>query len=91
MVLIPNIVLIKHKPRKGKDTRPFTAEFWGRRGTGPVRKNFAIPNALESKLNRNESAGHASSQLLNPNIVTPSLSFEKNPSTANKIARVIFT
>ena len=53
----PNIRLSKHKDKNWKDRRPSKGEFFGRKGIGPFKKNFAIPKALDNRLKMNVIEG----------------------------------
>lgn len=59
MILTPNIKFRNSKPINGKDNSPFRGYVLGRIGTGPDRKNFVMPNALENRLKRNVRIGRA--------------------------------
>ena len=56
-ILTPNIKFKNSKPINGKDMSPLSGYVLGRSFIGPDRKNFAIPNALDKRLNRNVSMG----------------------------------
>ena len=55
--------------------RPDKGESLGRKGIGPFRKNFDIPNELENKLKRKVPTGRASLRVLKVVIVSPSSFF----------------
>ena len=57
IVLRPNIKLSKNKDRNLTDRRPLKGETFERKGIGPVKKNFDIPNALENRLRMNVIKG----------------------------------
>ena len=48
-----------HKDIKGIEMTPFNGEFFWRKDTGPVRKNFDIPNEPQNKLDKNVRTGRA--------------------------------
>ena len=50
IILNANMVLISSVQMNGSDMSPLRLESFGRMGKGPWRKNFVIPNELETIL-----------------------------------------
>ena len=59
----PNIRFNRHIEINGIERRPDKWESLGRKGMGPFKKNFDIPNELVNKLKRNVPTGRASFML----------------------------
>ena len=57
IVLRPNIMFSKNKDKNLTDKRPLKGEAFERKGIGPAKKNFDIPNALDHKLRMNVIKG----------------------------------
>ena len=57
MVLRPNIKFNKNKDKNLTDRSPLKGDTFERKGMGPVKKNFDIPNPLDNKLRINVIKG----------------------------------
>ena len=80
-----------HKQKNGNDNNPFKGAFFGRKTIGPLKKNFVIPNELESTLKIKVMRGNTSLGCLKMEIVRPRSVLGKNPSVTNRIASEMFT
>ena len=84
IVLRPNITFNKNKDKNLTDSRPLRGESFERKGKGPVKKNFDIPNALDNKLRMNVING---SHHFESNTFRMVLAWK--PSAANRMQREI--
>ena len=84
-ILALNIKCSNTVKTKGNDNKPENKESLGRKGKGPLSRNFDSPKAAEHRLSKNVTTGHL--ERLDPAI--PSTSGGKKPCVANIIAREI--
>ena len=91
VIRTPNIVLMMQRVINGMDNRPFKAEFLGKKGIGPVRKNLLMPKEEVNTLKRNVKRGRAELKSSKAEMVFPISFFGKNPSVVNRIASEILT